>query len=195
MKTQILRIDFMSYWQSSSGESGQGDDDILPLTEDCGLPMIGARTVQGLLRDAARWVNEFKADQFQVDQWFGATDSESFKEIRCYNATIPDSDQVAEVARAYFKKFQRPLPELAGFFQSISSTALRDSLAVNKTLRKVRWVIPTTLEAPIEFRGEEGIPKDFETVILPAVRRVGLRRHRGFGRCKVTLINVEGGDQ
>ena len=63
MKYGLITIHFKHYWHCGSGQAGEGDVDLLPVIEPCGLPYVPARALRGRLKWAAReqgWNDEVR---------------------------------------------------------------------------------------------------------------------------------------
>ena len=59
-KTITYQIEFFSYWHTSSGLSAGTSASLLVLRDEDNLPLIKGRTLKGLLRDAAKRINEYQ---------------------------------------------------------------------------------------------------------------------------------------
>lgn len=70
-----------------------------------------------------------------------------------------------------------PVP---GLFRTVASTALKDGVARDGSLRVVEVAVPVTLHAFVDGPDDDWIA-ELETFVLPLVRRAGKSRTRGLG--------------
>jgi len=163
-----IEIKFFTYWHCGSGESGGSSVDALVARDAKGLPYIPGKTLKGHIREMAETLNE---NEF-VDTCFGVSKEELEQEGECYfsNATIEEN--ISKELSLYL-------------FKTISSTQIGiDGLAVTGSLREIEVVVPITLYATIEnCDNKEQMVKAFRQV-----KRIGLNRTRGLGRCEISLV-------
>jgi len=163
-----IAIKFFTYWHCGSGSSGGSSVDALVARDAQGLPFIPGKTLKGHIREMAETLNK---NEF-VDTCFGVSKDGVEKEGECYfsNATIEENIS----------------KELAPYlFKTISSTQIGDNgLAVTGSLREIEVVVPITLYACIENCENEELMKN----AFSQVKRMGLNRTRGLGRCEITLV-------
>jgi len=182
-----IAIEFFTYWHCGSGSSGGSRVDALVARDNNGLPYIPAKTLKGHIREMA----ESLEDCTFVNECFGGSSNDGRdgkekdicydkkyrgKEGKCYfsNATIEES--IDKNLSSYL-------------FTTISSTKIDDKgLAVDKSLREIEVVVPLRLYAAIEF--DEDVKKFKEKMIkaFSQVKRMGLNRTRGLGRCEITVV-------
>ena len=74
-------------------------------------------------------------------------------------------------------------------YQSVSSTAIgKDGVADEHSLRRIQVVVPCALEAEIM-----NVPDNMTDLIgkaLSMIKRMGVDRHRGMGRCQLTIVGI-----
>jgi len=196
MKTATLKIEPLSWWHAGSGLGRGGGADSLVIRDKEGLPYLPGKTVKGLLRDAV----QLAADHGAVgvgcpDELFGPIDPTTLD---------------AHGAQAYFEPPGRrsgilhvtnakPSTDLsnwlldggpareAALFETISATALNDAGVVEpRTLRTIEVCPPlqltATLSGPDDGRWLGTLKR-----CIPLIRSLGSHRHRGLGRCRVSL--------
>lgn len=185
MKTLTYRIEFFSNWHCGSGQAAGADVDELTIKDRDGLPFIPGRTVKGLLLDACNELSEYdELSQDEVKRVFGYFDDKPDKAGKgtafFSDATIPDADRQVIIREGL-------QPHL---FQSVSATAIdNDGIAKNLSLRKIQTTVPCILEGTIQ-----GVPDGFVQNMKQAfglVKRLGLGRSHGLGRCKITLVKED----
>lgn len=190
MSTKLYKVQFFSYWHTSSGLSAGTDASTVVIKDKNDLPFIPGKTLKGLLREAAFYLNELNAVSTDfLQEVFGVGDDEkdkyekrdSIKDL-CYFSNAELSTKVAKHILA--QQQQQHL------YQKISSTKIdANGLAVDKTLRTIEIAIPLTFYAAIEDFPDK---TDFEKQLIYCfkwVKRLGLNRNRGLGRCEVSLIS------
>ena len=165
------RIRFYTYWHCGSGLSGGSSTDALVARDDDGLPFVPGRTFKGHLREAAELLGE---DAFVLD-CFGAADD---RQGLCHfgDAHLPF---VVEKERKHY------------LIDRLSMTAIdkESGTALDDSLRSIEAAVPVELEGEIA-----GLPEKYRPAMERAMRmvkRIGLRRHRGLGRCDIEVIEEE----
>ena len=181
-----IAIEFFTYWHCGSGSSGGSRVDALVARDREGLPYIPAKTLKGHIREIA----ESLGDCTFVNECFGGSSNDGKdgkeKDI-CY-----DKNYIGKEGKCYFfnaiieEKIDKNLSSY--LFTTISSTKIDDNgLAVDGSLREIEVVVPLKLYATIEFDEDS---KHYESKMIEAfkqVKRIGLNRTRGLGRCEITL--------
>lgn len=184
MKNVRYRIDFFSDWHCGSGLSGGADVDALAVKDRRGLPYVPGRTVKGILRDACddmcRYVGLAEADVRRVFGFFAADAAEAVRGC----AFFSDAELSGAEAEAIVSE------RLAvGLYRSVASTAIGvDGVAVDASLRKIQVVVPCRLEGSIV-----GVPCDFVESLglaMGLVKRLGVGRGSGLGRCRMSVVGV-----
>lgn len=178
------QITFYSDWHCSSGQSAGFGVDLTVIRDRYGLPFIPGRTLKGLLRDAAENFMELSgADNY--DSWekfikdiFGkGGEKTGGSATKCYfsNAELPDDIKSYLGANDEEKDF---------LFRTISSTAINErGVAKEHSLRVMETVVPLTLKATIHNFPESGGDHAKLTQCMQWIKRLGLNRNRGLGRC------------
>lgn len=186
-----LKIQFLSEWHTSTGAGAGPGADLLVCRNAAGLPYLPARTLRGLLLDAAELTLLARKNSAPlVRALFGGSPNDpsgapagGLLDVR--NATLPP-----ELAAW----FQSDPQHLARLFTLRKSTAIDPDTGAAQahSLRSIETVVPMTLEgrvsllAPLPTTITEDWGK-FLHLACQLVRSAGLKRHRGLGRCVVTL--------
>lgn len=163
-----IAINFFTYWHCGSGSSGGSSVDALVARDSNGLPYIPGKTLKGHIREMAESLNK---PEF-VDSCFGISRDGVEQEGECYfsNATI--EEDINKDLVSYL-------------FKNISATKIDSKgLAVTGSLREIEVVVPLRLYATIENCKEKGLMKK----ALSQVKRIGLNRTRGLGRCEISVV-------
>lgn len=174
------KIEFFSYWHCGSGQTAGADVDELVIRDVSGLPFVPGRTLKGLLREAVANILLLRGgEEGSVEELFG---SES-RQGRLYftNASLSDA----------LRQSLRSMPDIDPemLYRSFSSTAIDErGVAKEHTLRRIETAIPCTLYGEITGIGsadEEALLEE----ALKYVKRLGLGRSRGYGRCELSRID------
>ena len=164
-----IAIEFFTYWHCGSGTSGGSRVDALVARDDNGLPYIPGKTIKGHIKEMAETIG----DNDFVNLCFGSSEE---REGECYfsNATI--EEKIDKNLSSYL-------------FSTISSTKIDDkSLAVTGSLREIEVVVPLKLFATIEFSDKTKEYQEQMKKALYQVKRMGLNRTRGLGRCEISVV-------
>ena len=192
-------IELFSFWHCGSGLDAGTNVDELALKDPDGLPFVPGRTVKGLLRSAAQTLQHMGVlDASHTDLVFGkGGDGEGYGQMGC--ASFTDAVLSHDERRAITANRLG-----AGLYRSVASTAIGDDgIAKDHTLRRIQVVVPCVLHGHIlgvpvteqeckEFEelhghilGEPGgLARDLEAC-MGMVKRIGLGRSRGLGRCDI----------
>ena len=169
-----IKIQFFTYWHCGAGSSGGSNMDALVIKDKNGLPYVPGKTLKGHIREMAETLKE--SSTF-VDSCFGKASKENDKNENRNEAECYFSNAVLEEAID---------PEVSTYlFQSIASTKIdsKNALAVEGSLREVEVTVPLTLYASIENCNN----KAMMIQAFGQVKRMGLNRSRGLGRCEISL--------
>ena len=184
----ILRyqIEFQSYWHIGSGLGRGNDLDAIVARDELGLPLVRARTLKGLWRDAGRLVEQFGETPVELAKWFGVENAGQ--------GTLIVNDARIDEGTRHWLAGREPdeREELASYlFDRIAATRLNGGVAMAETLRVREVAVPLRLTATIEGPDDDA---DWPTFLRTAgrlVRKIGVGRHRGMGRCGI-LFAKEG---
>ena len=163
-------IKFLDYWHLSSGLSAGAKLDSLVVKDNDGIAFVPGKTLKGMAREMA----ELLDNEAFVKTCFGA---EGVEMGECYfsNATVKKEvhDQIVS------NKLQDNL------YDEIASTKIENGMAVDNSLREIEVVVPLTLYGEVA-----DVPSEHKEQMIDAlkmVKRMGLNRNRGLGRCSVTV--------
>lgn len=164
------KIEFLDYWHLSSGLSAGTKLDASVLKDEDGIPFAAGKTIKGLAREMA----ELLEDEPFVEKCFG---SSGVNMGTCYfsNASV----LVGVKEQIITNSLQENL------YAEIASTKIENGMAVNHSLRETEVVIPITLYGEID-----NVPQVYEeqmTKSLKMIKRMGLNRNRGLGRCSIKM--------
>jgi len=158
------KLSFLDYWHLSSGLSAGAKFDSSVVKDDDGVAYASGKTIKGLVREML--------ELFENDIEFLH---------RCYfsNAILDKTTRDEIVAN----RLQDNL------YDVIASTQLKNGIAVDDSLREIEVVIPLTLEGEIlDIESEDDFEKLNKSLLM--IKRMGLNRNRGLGRCKFEVEKV-----
>lgn len=164
-------ITFLDYWHMSSGLSGGTRVDNMVVKDDDNLPYVPGKTIKGLAREAAELI-----DSDMTKTIFG---KEEYSEIKSYfaNATMSKQHRTHIIQN-------RLQPYL---YDEIASTKIAENgIAEDNTLREIEVVVPVTLEGYVEVNNPTQEELTLIKNSLMMIKRMGLARSRGLGRCTIT---------
>ena len=119
-------------------------------------------------------------DMTLVDELFGSENQQG----KLYFTNV----SLSEALTQRIKSSEEPSVLSSMLYQTLSSTAIGDDgLAKDHSLRRIQTTIPCTLYG--EIRGLESEEQEalMEDALL-FVKRLGLGRNRGYGRCKLSRV-------
>lgn len=177
-KRILYEIAFHSYWHMGSGLSGSTyADNVVNKTAD-GLPIIPGKTVKGLFRDAAQQilkVNENALPENFIEKVFGTIEkpSECFFSNATLSQTLGENIISAKLTNS--------------LYSVLSSTKINDDgQAEDRSLRQLEVTVPLFLYG--EILHVEADYMDGIEICAKWIRRMGVTRNRGLGRCTFKLI-------
>lgn len=180
--TLRYELKFFDYWHISSGLSGGAAFDSYVVKDDLGLPYMPGKTIKGLVREMA----ELFWDKENIDKCFGKQsnkdrqDGDDTTMGECYFSNAKLEESVAKEIVSSKLKLTNNL------FDVISATRIDENgVAVDKSLRDIEVVVPVVLHGSIDDITEEYM-QDMKKA-LKMVKRLGLNRNRGLGRCEFTV--------
>ncbi len=176
-----ITIKFYSNWAIGSGQGGESKDSII-LKDKNGLPYIPGRTLKGLIRDAFMECGYSQADAIKL---FGQIKNNTNNNLqsgtlRFNSAYLPEEYQKLEKSKKQH------------LFDTRSSTRIDDKKqAIDHSLRKNEVIIPLELETSIVQKDHNAELEDDDLKkiekALKMLKIMGENRHRGLGRCKITV--------
>lgn len=195
MKTIEYTLNFFSDWHCGSGLAAGADVDVLVIKDKDKLPYIPGKTLKGLIREAVVDILYFSCDKLDSSVAKGKWDAflKTFGYVgengkvekgSCFfeNATIANeitNKIIIYNAQKYLYRVQ-------------ASTAIDENgVADGHSLRMIETVIPCELKGCI-FDVQDDIYDDMKRA-LGMIKRVGMNRNRGLGRCQFNIKEVEEG--
>ena len=174
-------LKFYDYWHLSSGLSAGTKADSTVVKDKHNIPYAPAKTIKGLVREMA----ELSGDCDFINRCFGGSSDE--KDI-CYNKKMNNKQGLCYFSNASLDKetieqiIQNSLQDR--LYDTIASTKIGENgIAVDDSLREIEVVIPLSLYGKIlDIPTQE----DFDKLsnALKMIKRMGLNRNRGLGRCE-----------
>lgn len=161
------KVTFLDYWHLSSGLSAGAKLDSTVVRDENGLPYIPGKTIKGLIKEQSN-NNKF------LEICFG---EEGNKIGKCHfsNVEIEENTKKSIIKNS----LQNQL------FDEIASTKIdkENGIAESGSLREIEVVIPMSLYGEIT-----NIPDEYKQEMincLKKIKRMGLNRNRGLGRCLI----------
>ena len=171
-------IEFFSSWHCGSGMGGGKDADFCPLLDTEGFPFVPGKTLKGLFRNAS----EVLHDKDFTARIFGLEGIQN-------GQALWSNAELQAGTREYFRaaKNVNALKEMlhtAQYFIQIDE----NGQTKDKSLRRGEYIVPLKLYGTIRNLEESDLEKIREC--MGFIKQLGLQRSRGFGRCKITALEV-----
>jgi CRISPR/Cas system CSM-associated protein Csm3 (group 7 of RAMP superfamily) len=163
------KIVFLDFWHMGSGVSSGGVYDSVVIKDRNDLPFVPGKTIKGLVREIA----EMAEDEVFVLQVCG-------NEKKGASSYFADATLPKEVAEAIVAN------DLQSYlYDVLSFTAINEKgVAKDNSLREIEVAVPLELEGFVEVEDEHS---DSLKRYLRSIKRMGLSRNRGFGRCRIEI--------
>ena len=186
-KTIRYKLTFLGYWHCGSGLGAGAKADALVVKDSDGLPYVPGRTVKGLVREAvATLVALGRADEAGMARVFGKEGDASASDLPLQgsaffsDATLPGEERKDILAHS-----------AADMLYSLMASTSIDETGVAKdhTLRSVEVTVPCELSGRIS-----GLTDSMAGAVgqaLGLIRRLGLGRSRGLGRCAFAIVSID----
>jgi len=167
--TLRYQLKFYDYWHIGSGLSAGARLDSTVIKDQNDLPYVAGKIIKGLSREMA----ETLKDAAFVNVCFGNNGIEMGK---CYFSNAQLLDATA--------KHICSLKLQSNLYDVIASTKIDETngVAEDNSLREIEVVVP--LELCGEIRDLPENYKEAMTRSLKMIKRMGLNRNRGLGRCE-----------
>lgn len=166
--------------------------------DKCGLPYIPSRRLKGCMREIAETLLYTLISQENILNLFGDAYQSHTEGIIIDDAYIENYDNIFAALDAEICNKNVSRQEVLDCFTTVyGQTKLKEGIAEETSLRYTRVInkmSPLTKEALV-FYADIIYPKEKENLlkqILQATRHIGLKRNRGFGNIKCTLISTQG---
>jgi len=180
------KLQFFDYWHLSSGLSSGAKLDSTVTKDNDNIPYAPGKTIKGLVREMA-----LEYDCEFLNRCFGVT---SDKNDKCYDKKVKNTQGYCYFTNATLddntKKEIVSNNLQDNLYDIIASTKIGDDgIAVDDSLREIEVVIPFTLEGEIlDIANQDDYEKLEKS--LKMIKRMGLNRNRGLGRCKFEVESV-----
>ena len=163
--TLKYKLQFFDYWHLSSGLSAGAKLDSTVTKDDNKIPYAPGKTIKGLVKEMLE---------------LNTIDIEFLHKCYFTNVTL-HKDIKDEITSNNLED---------NLYEVIASTKIKNSIAVNDSLREIEVVIPISLEGEIL---DIATQKEFDKLekALQMIKRMGLNRNRGLGRCQFNNIIKE----
>ena len=182
-------IEFLDYWHLSSGLSAGAKLDSSVIKDSNKLPYMPGKTIKGLTREMA----ELFEDCEFVNICFGGSSDD--KDDNCYNDKYKQTEGVCYFSNATINKdtaqkiVEHNMQD--SLYDVITSTSINRETKVAKdnSLREIEVVVPIALHGFID-----NVPKEYIDKVkssLEMIKRVGLNRNRGLGRCRIVAKELK----
>ena len=179
------KITFFSYWHIGGKDGATMKVDNAVLKDKNGLPYIGGKTLKGLIRDGACFIISNQPTLIETKDFINVVFGK------------PDRTYSIENNKKHLNKFtsarihQNLTKKLKGLlFHDKTSIEITDNKqAKNHSLRTMEQVMPVELYGTIE-NVEKSMIEEIG-LCLSAVKKLGLKRNRGLGRCKIELLTTK----
>lgn len=191
MENKILqyKIDFFSSWHCGSGLSAGADVDALVVRDRDGLPYVPGKTVKGLVREAVEDFLAFRKEDIRIvaDLFGNAEDRNNLPQdeegkMKQGILFFSNAELLPEQKQIILDEHLKPF-----LFDSVAATRIaEDGIAMPHSLRRIQVVLPCTLYGQIL-----DVPEESKILLQQAVKlikRMGLARNRGLGRCSFTIM-------
>lgn len=176
-----IKITFFTYWHCGSGSSGGSRIDAMVTKDENNLAYIPGKTLKGHIREMA----ETLGDCDFINKCFGGSTDDKDS---CYDKEAKNKQGVCYFSDAVLdESVDKALSSY--LYKTISSTAINEKgLAESKSLREIEVVVPLTLYATIDT--DTCAPEEIALLktACKQVKRIGLNRSRGLGRCEITIM-------
>lgn len=174
------KIKFLTDWHCGSGLAAGADIDMLAIKDENGYPYVPGKTIKGLLREAVETISSLRNTNSELGELFGQEDADQgFCKAYYSNAELPVAI-----------KNMIPGTEIKYLFRKISSTRIDENgIAVDHSLHSIETAVPCSLVGVVK-----NVPEEMCDLLedgLKFIKRIGLYRNRGLGRCEITIINPE----
>ena len=171
--TLKYQLKFYDYWHISSGLSAGARLDSTVIKDDDRLPYVAGKIIKGLSREMA----ELLGDDAFVNKCFGES---GIAMGECYfsNATLEQKTAKEIVANDL----------QVNLYDIIASTKIdeKSGTAEDNSLREIEVVVPLTLHGEIcDIPNQEYFEAMHKS--LKMIKRMGLNRNRGLGRCEFVV--------
>ena len=201
MNRNYLHLRFDSDWHVGSGAGIPGSVDRQVLRDEEGFPYVPGKTLTGILRDAAEWIADVRDAEKKGNKWKNALIGLFGEQPESHGGTSGSfasgaavgigSAELSRDLRNYIQELRKASgPDLCAALFTVRPGVKIDRAtgrALEDHLFSTERVRGCTLYAPVKYlRGP--LSEDEKTLLedaVKAVRRLGGKRRRGGGRCRL----------
>ena len=206
MNRDCLYLRFDSDWHVGSGAGIPGSVDRQVLRDEEGFPYVPGKTLTGILRDAAEWIADTRDAAEKGNKWKNALIGLFGEQPESHGGTSGGfasgaavgigSAELSQDLRNYIQELRKASgPDLRAALFTVRPGVKIDRAtgrALEDHLFSTERVRGCTLYAPVKYlRGP--LSEDEEKLLedaVKAVRRLGGKRRRGGGRCRLDRFNA-----
>lgn len=219
MSTKIkYTIEFHSEWHCGSGLSAGADLDALVIKDKDNLPYVPGKTLKGLIREGVETIltlrmseaekNDHSEDIEAIkvlannkDFFFGQENTTPQKEDESHNPNEANQKMIA--GKAFFSNAELPekvkaavklMQSVNYLYNTVSATKIdQNGVADEHSLRSIETVIPCSVEGEIIILDDSLMNDDILDLFkqgMQFVKRLGVNRNRGLGRCTFKDIEI-----
>ncbi len=188
-----LTIEFLSYWHVGSGLGQGAFADSLVLKDRDNIPWLPGKTVKGLFRESfATMCDAQQIDSQRLFEVFGAPSGKNDENVEPGFLAFSDANIQPEFREWLLQK--ENITNRECLYNTIASTSIdKNGIAIDKTLRTIEVCAPLVLQGRIALMDKK--QNDLEVIkelqnAASLIRHLGSHRHRGLGRCRVTVETI-----
>lgn len=197
-------IEFFNEWHCGSGLSAGADVDSLVIKDKNNLPYIPGKTIKGLVREAMTEIlnctDTWEIHRENYIKLFGNSDDKNY-----LKDDAGKTESIMQRSESFFanaelnsteKEYLISKPSLIEhLYRSVTNISIDKKGITNQgSLHRIETTIPLTLEATIMNIPDDERFKQLLIDSLKFIKRLGLNRNRGLGRCQFNNI-TEGGNK
>lgn len=176
-------INFFNDWHAGSGLSAGAKADATIIKNEDNLPYLPGKTMKGLVKDALLLVSDVQRSLIDLDHiadMMGGVSNTSDEISRTKQGRLRFSNaELCEQDRDGITNDLEPF-----LYRRVSSTSIdKNGVTKDGSLRSLEVCIPCLIEGYIDCVKEEDIK--YLEMAFQLIRRVGVNRNRGLGRCKI----------
>jgi len=165
-------VKFLDYWHIGSGVSGGALYDMIILKDKNNMPYIPGKTLKGLVREN---IEKLYGEEIMKEQL--GSKGDKLSKFYFSNAYM-DENEYNEIVSNSLQNY---------LYDTLTFTKInKQGVAENDTLREFEVVLPVSLYGEIEVLQEDADTEKIKNA-LKMIKRMGLGRNRGLGRCEIII--------
>lgn len=174
------KIEFFTDWHCGSGLAAGADVDALVVKDSEDFPFVPGKTIKGLVREAIEVVCGSRTEEIKKAFGFFLDNKDEMQK----GVMFFENAELQSITKQTIKK-QNTTKYL---YRTIASTAIDENgISKEHSLRRLQVVVPCALNGVIH-----DVPDDLKediTRALKYIKRLGVNRNRGLGRCMFSVFN------